>query len=119
MSNKKSTRQTLGQVFQTLTDYIERTTHWVEGGADRHSAKLALNDFGNALDDVEWTEKGLDEWRSMAQANARHAEAARVTARIAINHLQEVLNKARTHNEQQRADTAARDWLISIGSEPK
>lgn len=36
----------------------------------------------------------------------------------AIGHLQAVLNKARTHDEQQKADTAARDWLTSIGSEP-
>ena len=37
---------------------------------------------------------------------------------VAIGHLQAVLNKSRTHAEQQAADTAARDWLISIGSEP-
>lgn len=43
---------------------------------------------------------------------------AQATARIAITHLQEVLNKARTHADQQAADTAARDWLISIGSDP-
>lgn len=79
------------------------------------SAATALDE---ALDDVEWTEKGLSEWRATALANARQAEAARATARIAINHLQAVLNKARTHAEQQAADTAARDWLISIGSEP-
>jgi hypothetical protein len=36
----------------------------------------------------------------------------------AIGHLQAVLNKARTHDEQQAADTAARDWLASIGSDP-
>ena len=37
---------------------------------------------------------------------------------LAIGHLQEVLNKPRTHGEQQLADTAAREWLLSIGSEP-
>lgn len=113
-----TTTKTLVRVFTTLTDYVERTTHWREGGTDRHAAKLALKDFGETLDDVEWTDKGLAEWRDMAQTNARQAEAARATARIAIRHLQEVLNKPRTHDEQQRADTAARDWLISIGSEP-
>jgi hypothetical protein len=54
----------------------------------------------------------------MALSHAKQAEAARATARIAITHLQAVLNKARTHAEQQAADMAARDWLISIGSEP-
>jgi hypothetical protein len=105
------------RVFTTLTDYVERTTHWQEGGADRHEAKLALKDVGEVLDDIEWTEKGLSEWRDQALANARQSEAARATARIAIAHLQAVLNKARTHADQQAADTAARDWLISIGSE--
>lgn len=111
--------KTLVRVFTTLTDYVERTTHWREGGADRHNAKLALKAYGDVLDDVEWTEKGLAEWRDMAQTNARQVEAALATARVAIHHLQAVLNKPRTHDEQQRADTAARDWLISIGSEPQ
>jgi hypothetical protein len=105
-------------VFTTLTDYVERTTHWREGGTDRHAAKLALKDVGEVLDDIEWTEKGLVEWRGMALSHAKQAEAARATARIAIAHLQAVLNKPRTHTDQQAADTAARDWLISIGSEP-
>ena len=105
-------------VFTTLTDYVERTTHWREGGTDRHAAKLALKDVGEVLDDIEWTEKGLVEWRGMALSHAKQAEAARATAHIAITHLQAVLNKARTHAEQQTSDTAARDWLISIGSEP-
>jgi hypothetical protein len=113
-----SNHKILSKVFSTLTDYVERTTHWVEGGADRHEAKLALKSYGDILDDVEWTEKGLIEWRDMAVSRAKQAETARATARVAITHLQAVLNKARTHAEQQAADTAARDWLISIGSEP-
>jgi hypothetical protein len=69
-------------------------------------------------DEIDYLQKGLAEWRDMALMNARHAEAARATARVAIGHLQAVLNKPRTHAEQQVADTAARDGLISIGSEP-
>ena len=70
-------------------------------------------------DDKEWIEKGLAEWRSTAIENAKHAEMARATARVSINHLQSVLNKPRTHAQQQDADIAARDWLLSIGSEPQ
>jgi hypothetical protein len=69
-------------------------------------------------DEIEWLEKGNAEWRSLALANQQQARAAEATARIAITHLQAVLNKARTHAEQQAADTAARDWLVSIGSDP-
>lgn len=71
-----------------------------------------------AIDHIEWLEKGNEEWRQMAASTNKHVEAARATARVAISHLHAVLNKARTHAEQQTADTAARDWLISIGSEP-
>lgn len=183
------------QAISTLLDYVQRSTHWEEGGATRHDALMALGVLGadvaapyrpkpcseeepehppsmllqlalqrvdfiadtdmievsdetarrkgnpyakrkinmadakhcakfaakhlrDAWDGLEWVEKGLAEWRGVAQENSRHAEAARATGRVAINHLQEVLNKARTHDEQQRADTAARDWLLSIGSEP-
>lgn len=70
------------------------------------------------LDDIEWLEKGNAEWRDLYTVTNRQAIAARATARVAIGHLQAVLNKCRTHAEQQAADTAARDWLISIGSEP-
>lgn len=163
------------QHLATLRDYVERSTHWREGGATRHDAlKMALPALertlaelveadaqpvfevqrghltmnqadhwcreilayspgnpgdcperrvmlyagGRLSDALERAENGLAEWRAAALSNGKQAEAARATARIAINHLQAVLNKARTHDEQQAADTAARDWLISIGSEP-
>jgi len=92
------------QALATLRDYVERSTHWREGGATRHDALAALAE--------------LAQLRTAAQANARHAEAARTTGRVAIKHLQAVLNNARTHYDQQRADTTARDWLISVGSYP-
>lgn len=37
------------EIFAILTDYVERSTHWREGGVDRHAAKLALKDFGQIL----------------------------------------------------------------------
>ena len=69
-------------------------------------------------DALDWAEKGLAEWRDESQKKARHLVAVQATARVAIGHLQAVLNKPRTHDEQLRADTLARDWLTSIGSEP-
>lgn len=69
-------------------------------------------------DDKDWLEHGVAEWRHLAKSHGRQAEAARATARVSIGHLQSVLNSSRTHSEQQQADTMARDWLISIGSEP-
>jgi hypothetical protein len=56
---------------------------------------------------------------SLGNATNRLALANCQTAlETAIKHLQEVLNKPRNHYDQQRADTAAREWLASIGSEP-
>lgn len=69
-------------------------------------------------DALEWAEKGLAEWRDQAMAKSRHLAVVQATARIAIGHLQTVLNKCRSHDEQLAADTAAREWLTSIGSEP-
>lgn len=81
--------------------------------------KTALNRSLDALvDGIDYIEKGLVEWRCEARRNAGYAESARATARIAIGHLQAMLNKARNFKDQQDADTAARDWLISIGSNP-
>ena len=68
--------RTLIQVFKTLSDYVERTTHWREGGVDRHDAKLALKAAGEVIDNVEWTEKGLTEWRALTLANLKQARAA-------------------------------------------
>lgn len=85
---------------------------------DSPSHRVMLYTAGRLDDALEWAEKGLAEWR--ASAVAAQAEARRLAAenRIAVSHLQAVLNKCRTADEQLRADTAARDWLTSIGSEP-
>jgi hypothetical protein len=80
--------------------------------------QVRLDFVQEAIDHMEWLEMGNAEWRDMAVSRAKQTMAVQKTTRIAIAHLQEVLNKARTHAEQQDADTAARDWLISIGSEP-
>lgn len=108
---------------QAIQGAIDLLTRFYESPSLAHSNALVLIDqelprLREALDDVEWTEKGLAEWRAMAQEKARHLAAVQATARIAIGHLQSVLNTARTHAEQQAADTSARDWLTSIGSEP-
>lgn len=79
---------------------------------------VRLDAVQQAIDHIEWLEKGNEEWRVMAQTTQCHTEVVRATARVAISHLQAVLNKPRTHAEQQSADAAARDWLTSIGSEP-
>lgn len=84
---------------------------------DSPEQRVMVYTAGRLSDALDYAEKGLAGWRAQAQANARHAEAARATARVAIGHLQAVLLKARTHEEQQRADTAARDWLASIGAD--
>lgn len=82
--------------LKTLRDYVERSTHWREGGATRHDAlKIAL--------------PALEAQKSLHDVHL-------VTLEEAIAHLHAVLNKTSTHAEQQAADTAARDWLTSIGA---
>jgi hypothetical protein len=62
----------------------------------------------------------LDPMRPEEQAEARRTALGNCQAALqtAIGHLHAVLNKPRTHDEQLAADTLARDWLASIGSEP-
>lgn len=99
----------LGEHPEPHSEFITVRLDTVQSAAD------AIEAFD---DDKEWIEKGLAEWRDMALKNAKYAESARATARVAITHLQSVLNIPRTHAQQQNFDTAARDWLLSIGSEP-
>ena len=53
-----------------------------------------------------------------AEAKRTAMDNAQAALQTAIGHLQAVLNEPRSHEAQQRADTAAREWLLSIGSEP-
>lgn len=148
----------MSKAAEALQGAIDLLTAFYESPGLAHTKALVLIDkelpvLREALDDVEWTEKGLAEWREIALSHMRQATAARATARIAITHLQAVLSKQQAQEpigevrnssayfydgmytnktdapdgtklyatrpaEQQAADTAARDWLISIGSEP-
>lgn len=80
--------------------------------------RVRMDTVQEAIDHIERGNKGLAEWRDQALLKAKHLAAVQATARVAIGHLQTVLNKCRTAAEQQKADTAARDWLTSIGSDP-
>lgn len=105
-----------GRLIKYLEDSIPQGGHpephleWVS---------VRLDVVQTAIDHIDWLEKGGEEWRLIAVADMKTAKAAQAVARIAIGHLQAVLNKPRTHAEQQAADIAARDWLVSIGSEPQ
>ena len=81
--------------------------------------QVRLDFIEEAIDHFDWLEKGNDEWRGLGLSYQKQASASQASARIAIRHLQAVLNKPRNHAEQIMADTEARDWLISIGSEPQ
>lgn len=113
----------MSEAAKALQGAIDLLTRIYESPSLAHTRVIPLIDaelpvLRAALDDIEWTEKDLAEWRACALEKAQHLAAVQATARIAIEHLQAVLNKARTFDEQQRADTTARDWLTSIGSEP-
>lgn len=104
---------TTKRLTKAFSDVLDARTNpaddWVSVGAGF---------LAEAVDHIDWLEKGNAEWRSVALVRGQHLAALQATARIALEHLQAVLNKPRTHDEQQAADTAARDWLVSIGSEP-
>ena len=76
---------------------------------------VRLDAVQEAIDHIDWLEKGNEEWRDTYVSSSKQAIAARATARIAIGHLNKVLNNCRTAHEQQTANIEARDWLVSIG----
>lgn len=73
-----------------------------------------------AIDHIEWVSKGNDEYRQIATTQGRQLKAVQATARVAIGHLQAVLGMLRgktSAEDARRAKGAARDWLVSIGSD--
>lgn len=85
---------------------------------DQLQDRVMLYTAGSLPDALLYAESDRAQWREQAETKARHLVAVQATARVAIGHLQAVLNQSRTHDEQLAADTLARDWLTSIGSEP-
>ena len=74
------------------------------------TAALRLRNAWELLDPINPAKQA--EAQRTALANAQEA------LQTAVRHMQAMLRKARTANEQLAADAAARDWLASIGSEP-
>ena len=107
---------TTDKLTKALADAIPQGPHpephaeWIQ---------VRLDFVQEAIDHMDWLEKGNDEWRRLGLSYQKQARASQATARIAIGHLHEMLNKARTATESYAADTAARDWLTSIGCEPE
>ena len=56
------------QALATLRDYVERSTHWREGGADRHAALQAL--------------KTAEQEASPAKTNAQRQAAYRAARKL-------------------------------------
>jgi chromosome segregation ATPase len=113
----------MSEALNTLNGAIDLLSKLYESPSLAHDKALPLIDqqlpkLREALNEVERIENSLNEWRSAAQEKDRHLSAVRSTARTAIGHLQFVLNTAHTHSEQHAAESLARDWLVSIGSEP-
>jgi hypothetical protein len=108
-----STTEKLTKAFSDaipLGPHPEPHAEWIQ---------VRLDFVREAIDHMDWLEKGNKEWRDIALSHIRQSNAAKAASSIATRHLQAVLNKPRTFDEQQAADTAARDWLTSIGSEPE
>lgn len=101
--------------LKVVEDYVRRTTRWEEGRPARHDAIEALKVLS---DQIDWIERGLAEWRESCQLRDRALKQQSATARVAIGHLQTLLNGRLDANQMLAAEKAARDWLESIGEEP-
>ncbi len=108
MSNSK-------RLIKAFSDAIPLGPH-----PDPHAEWISVRlDFvQEAIDHIDWLEKGVAEWRHQALSAQKQAAASQATARIAIGHLRALLATAVAFDDKQAASSAAEDWLISIGSEP-
>lgn len=112
----------LGDHQTPHAEYITVRLDVVQAAADelaaRHSKSVYLDNLHYFFAQTDGTYKypsgAIGDLLRQAKTEIEGASRER----LAITHLQEVLNKPRTHAQQQNADTAARAWLISIGSEP-
>ena len=100
------------KIVKYLSDAIPKGEH---SDPSNEFIPVRLDVAQKAIDRIDWLDKGVDEWRGLALMREAQARTMTAMARLAIHHLQAVLNNARTHHDQQAADTAARDWLESIG----
>lgn len=107
MSNKDPTKR----LTKAFSDAIPQGEH---PAPHSEFITVRLDFIQEAIDHLDWLEHGISEWRDEYITAKRQSNAARATARVAIGHLDTILNKCRCHQEQQTADTAARDWLTSV-----
>lgn len=75
---------------------------------------VRLDIVQETIDHLDWLEKGNAEWRRVHSKEAQLHRLYEAQAKIAIELLEKMLG-CRTAKEQQAADTAAREWLASIG----
>ena len=94
---------------------------YVEGGErcdDGRDKAAAIRALKALPDQIDWIERGIVEWRAVAQTQNRFAKQEAAKCRVAITHLQTILNGRLDATQMLAAETAARDWLESIGEEP-
>ena len=111
-----TTKKLTKELTKALSDAIPKGPH---PDPRLELIQVRLDLVQAAIDQIDWLDRGVDEWREEALSQQQKVHAAKAMVRIAIKHLHEMLNKARTATESYAADTAARDWLTSIGSEPE
>jgi hypothetical protein len=87
--------------------------------SDPHNSTTIIDLLARALNEIDWLEKGNDEWREACVKHSHEAMRFRAQAKIALAHLDKVLNGCHNADEQMQADSAARLWLESIGYEQK
>lgn len=99
--------RSLAENLTTVGTYIEHT----DGIPD--DVSLAMSEL---YDQIDWIERGIVEWRDVAQTQNRFAKQEAAKCRVAINHLRTLLYG--DANRMFDAEKAARDWIESIGEEP-
>lgn len=117
-----------------LEGILKRVSEEDPGDSDRTPPAIYVTDTGHAwktegdvpknatpywsADDVDWLERGLSEWRSLAAVAERRAEQNVAKFTIALGYLKVLVNEGRTSFGRETTEASAKLWLQSIGEAP-
>lgn len=100
------------KLIKALADAIPLGPH-----PDPHTEwiKVRLDFVQKTIDHMHWLDRGVAEWRHVALKAQSQSASNWLVSDMAIRHLHAILNSQRTATQSWEAETAARQWLASIG----
>lgn len=102
------------KLIKALADAIPSGPH-----PDPHAEwiRVRLDFVQKTIEHMDWLDRGVAEWRHVALKAQSQSANDWIVSDMAIRHLRAILNSRRTATQSLEAETAARQWLASIGND--